>query len=57
MSDLLEFFKMDTNKIPVNEINWNNMCAIPLHTHYKESNLDNDDIDVLLDVYQIMFPV
>ena len=51
MSDLLEFFKMDTNKIPVNEINWNNIY------HYKESNLDNDDIDVLLDVYQIMFPV
>ena len=55
LSDLLEFFQMDT-KIPVNEINWKNMCAISLPTHYKESYLDNDDIDVLLHVYQIMFP-
>lgn len=55
LTELLEFFQMDA-KMPLSEIKWQNMCAVLLPSHYKETHFDSSDIDVLLQVYQVMFP-
>ncbi|CAB4038565.1 Hypothetical predicted protein [Paramuricea clavata] len=50
-SNLLEYLQMD-KKMPLHTINWSNLSALSLPTHYKESVLENEDTLALL---QVMF--
>jgi hypothetical protein len=51
----LEYFKMDTT-LPLSNNNWDNISAVSLPTKYKEQSFDNDDLNILMQVYKIMFP-
>ena len=53
-SNLLEYLQMD-KKMPLHTINWSNLSALSLPTHYKESVLENEDTLALLQVYKVMF--
>ena len=55
LSDLLSFYQMDT-RFPLHSLHWENLSALTLPSFYKESSLDHDDINILRDVYKIMFP-
>jgi hypothetical protein len=51
----LEYFKMDTT-LPLSNNNWDNISAVSLPTKYKQRSFDNDDLNILMQVYKIMFP-
>jgi hypothetical protein len=54
LNELLSFFNSDV-MAPLKSINWSNISAVNLPLCYKEKSLDNDDLAVLLKVYNTMF--
>jgi len=51
----LEYYEMDM-KLPLYDINWLNIAPISLPTSYRQAVFVDEDILVLLQVYQVMFP-
>ena len=54
LNELIEFYQMPAS-FPLNTLNWGNMSAVLLPSHYKESCLDRDDLQILRSVYNVMF--
>ena len=54
LSELIEFYQMPAS-FPLNTLNWENLSAVLLPSHYKESCLDRDDLQILKNVYNVMF--
>ena len=54
LSELIEFYQIPAS-FPLNTLNWENLSAVLLQSHYKESCLDRDDLQILKNVYNVMF--
>ena len=54
-NQLLEYYNIYST-LPLSTINWNNISAVILPSSHKERSFDNNDLSVILEVYQIMYP-
>ena len=54
LSELIEFYQMPASFL-LNTLNWENLSAVLLPSHYKENCLDRDDLQILKNVYNVMF--
>ena len=49
-------FQRICTSIPLQNIDWKNSCLIKLPSFHKISAMDSDDLQLLMQVYKIMFP-
>ena len=54
-TQLLEYYNI-YSALPLSTTNWNNISAVTLPSSHKQRSFDNDDLSVLLEVYQILYP-
>ena len=54
-TQLLEYYNI-YSALPLSTTNWNNISAVTLPSSHKQRSFNNDDLSVLLEVYQILYP-